>query len=130
VFFVVDWHNVPGMTYRASDFGHCYNSTDNKDTASLFRSIYGIDRAYCAAATAATQWHSLDFLATEVLCVVTDSIGAVGTFTPVLFKVLGREYSFAPVILWSCIIQRKYVLLQPANSSASATFLPYLEYRQ
>ena len=27
-----------------------------------------------------------------------DSVGATGTFAPVFLKVLGREYSFAPVL--------------------------------
>jgi hypothetical protein len=32
-------------------------------------------------------------------CIGADSTGATGTFTPVVVKLLGREYSFAPVQL-------------------------------
>ena len=35
---------------------------------------------------------------TTLFSIGADSMGAMGTFAPVLFKVLGREYSFAPVI--------------------------------
>jgi len=35
-----------------------------------------------------------------------DSTGATGTFAPVLTKVLGREYSFAPVLFWPLKISK------------------------
>jgi hypothetical protein len=40
-----------------------------------------------------------------IFLIGADSTGATGTFAPVLAKVLGREYSFAPVLFWPLKIQ-------------------------
>jgi len=45
-----------------------------------------------------TEWYNVRVLKGA------DSIGAMGTFAPLLFKVLGREHSFAPLLFGPYIV--------------------------
>ena len=56
--------------------------------------VNAITRAHCTDVGAMVD----SIPATIFLAIGADSTGAMGTFAPLLSKVLGREYSFAPVL--------------------------------